>query len=91
MARWRGSWQHQKASLAVLPAQDGALPDLAIPELDKKPPYTAMLVVPVPNTDPRSPLQGVPRMEAAAEDAVGGGEEGDWEVEGPVEGAGPTG
>jgi len=30
-------------------------------------------------------------MEAAAEDPVGGGEEGDGEVEGPVEGAGPTG
>jgi len=30
-------------------------------------------------------------MEAAAEDPVGGGEEEDWEVEGPVEGAGPTG
>ena len=30
-------------------------------------------------------------MEAAAEDPVGGGEEGDWELEGSVEGAGPTG
>jgi len=30
-------------------------------------------------------------MEAAAEDPVGRGKEGDWEVEGPVEGAGPTG
>ena len=30
-------------------------------------------------------------MEAAAEDPVGGGEVGDWEVEGPVEGAGPHG
>jgi len=30
-------------------------------------------------------------MEAAAEDPVGRGEEGDREVEGPVEGAGPTG
>jgi len=30
-------------------------------------------------------------VEAAAEDRVGGGEEGDWKVEGPVEGAGPTG
>jgi len=44
-----------------------------------------MLVVPVPNADPGPPLQGVPR------DPVGGGEEGDWEVEGPVEGAGPPG
>jgi len=30
-------------------------------------------------------------MEAAAKDLVGGGEEGDREVEGPVEGAGLTG
>ena len=30
-------------------------------------------------------------MEAAAEDPVGGGEEGDQEVEGPVEGTGPSG
>ena len=30
-------------------------------------------------------------MEAAAEDPVGGGEERDWGVEGPVEGAGPPG
>ena len=50
-----------------------------------------MLVVPVPNADPGPPLQGVPRVEAAAEDPVGGGEEGDREMEGPVEGAGPPG
>ena len=30
-------------------------------------------------------------MEATAEDPVGRGEEGDWEVEGLVEGAGPPG
>ena len=50
-----------------------------------------MLVVQVPNADPGPPLQGVPRAEAAAEDPVGGGEAGDWEVEGPVKGAGPHG
>jgi len=77
--------------LAVLPAQDGALPDRAIPQLDKEPPHPAMLVVPVPNADPGPPLQGVPGMETAAEDSVGGGKEGDGEVEGPVEGAGLTG
>jgi len=50
-----------------------------------------MLVVPIPDADPGPSFQGVPRVEAAAEDPVGGGEEGDWEVEGPVEGAGPPG
>jgi len=62
-----------------------------MPQLDKEPPHPAMLVVPVPNADPGPPLQGVLRMEAAAEDPVGGGEEGDGEVEGPVEVTGLTG
>jgi len=52
---------------------------------------TPQCLVPVPNADPGPPLQGVPLVEAAAEDPVGGGEEGDWEMEGSVEGAGPTG
>jgi len=92
VAQWYGSREHQKTSLAVLPAQDGALPDRAIPQLDKEPPHPAMLVVPaLPNTDPGPPLQGVPGMETAAEDSVGGPEEGNGEVEGPVEGAGLTG
>jgi len=43
------------------------------------------------NPDPGPPLQGVPRVEAATEGPVGGGEEGDREVEGPVEGEGPAG
>jgi len=89
--RWYGSREHQKACLAVLPVQDGALPDSAIPQLDKEPTHPSMLVVPVPNADPGPPLQGVSGMETAAEDFVGGGKEGDGEVEGPVEGAGLTG
>ena len=40
-------------------------------------------------SNPGPPLQGVTRVEAAAEDPVGGGEEGDREVERTVEGAGP--
>ena len=90
-SRWHGSWEHQEACLAVLPAQDGALPVWAVPQLDDEPTHPAMLVVPVPNAEPGPPFQGVPRVEAAAEDPVGGGEEGGWEVEGPVEGAGPSG
>jgi len=90
-AQWYSSREHQKAHLAVLPAQDGALPDRAIPQLDKELPHPAILVVPVPNTDPGPPLQGVPGMETVAEDSVGGPEKGDGEVEGLVEGVGLTG
>ena len=50
-----------------------------------------MLVVPVPLANERPPLQGVSGMEDAAEDSVGGGAEGDWEVEEPVEDPGPFG
>ena len=32
-----GSRQHQEARLAVLPAQDGALPDRTVPQLDEEP------------------------------------------------------
>jgi len=49
----------------------------AVPQLDDKPAHPAMLVVPVPNADPGPPLQEVPRVEAAAGNPVGGGEEGD--------------
>jgi len=90
-ARRRGSQQHQETRLSVLPAEDGALPNSAVPQLDKDPNHPTMLVVPVPNADPGPPLQVVPRVEAAAEDPVGGGEEGDQEVEGTVEGEGPAG
>jgi len=41
-ARWHGSWEHQEARLAVLPDQDGALPDRAVPQLDKEPSHPAM-------------------------------------------------
>ena len=44
-----------------------------------------VLVVPLPEPDPGAPLQGVPGVEGPAEDTVGGGAEGDWEVEEPVE------
>jgi hypothetical protein len=41
-----------------------------------------MLVVPVPDPDPGAPPQGAPRVEGLAEDPVGGGAQGDREVEG---------
>jgi hypothetical protein len=43
------------------------------------------------NTNTRPPLQGVCRVEGAAEDAVGGGQKRDWEMEEPLEGPGPSG
>jgi len=90
-AQRRGGEQHQEARISVLPAEDRALPDQPVPELDEAPTHPTVLVVPVPNTDPGPPRQGVHRVEAAGEDSVGGGEERDREVEGQVEGAGPTG
>ena len=88
-ARRHGSWEPQEACLAVLPDQDGALPDRAVPQLDEESAHPAMLVVPVPELDSGAPPQGVFRVEGPAEDPVGGGGEGDWEVEGPVENLGP--
>ena len=88
-ARWRGGWEHQEACLAVLPDKNGALSDRAVPPLDKKPSHHTVLVVPVPATDSRVPLQGVPGMEGAAEGPMGGGVEGDGHMEEPVEDPGP--
>jgi len=45
----------------------------------------------VPLANGRPPLQGVPGMEDATEDSVGGGAEGDQKVEEPVDGSGPVG
>ena len=44
-----------------------------------------LLVVPVPHANERTPAQGVPRVANATEDSMGGGAEGDWEMEEPVE------
>jgi len=51
-AQWCGSQKLQEDRLAVLPAEDGALPNGAVPQQDEEPTHPAMLVVPVPNTDP---------------------------------------
>ena len=64
------------AVTAVLPDQDRALPDRAVPELDQETIHRTMLVVPIPIADPGTPPQGVLRVEAAAENPVGGGEAG---------------
>ena len=45
----------------------------------------------MPLANKRPPLQGVSGMEDAAEDSVGGGAEGDQEVEEQVDGPGPAG
>jgi len=57
----------------VLPDQDGALPFRTVPPLDEEPAHTAVLVVPVPDSDSGAPLQGVSRVEGPTEDPVGGG------------------
>jgi len=74
-----------------IPDQDGALHVRAVPPLDEEPAHPAVLVVPVPNSDAGAPLQGVPGVEGPTGDPVGGGVEGDWEVEEPVEDPGPPG
>jgi len=50
-----------------------------------------MLVMPVPKPDSGASLQGVSGVEGPAEDPVGGGAEGNWDVGGPVEDPGPPG
>ena len=50
-----------------------------------------MLVVPEPEADEGPPLQGVSEVEGTAENSVGGCEEGDGEVEEPVEDPGSAG
>ena len=50
-----------------------------------------MLVVSVPLANERQPLQGVPGMEDATEDSMGGSDEGDQAVEEQVDSQGPAG
>jgi len=51
---------------------------------------TPVLVVPMPDADPGSPLrQGVSRMEGTPEDPVDRGAEGEWEEEESVRDPGP--
>ena len=75
----------------VLPVEDRALPNRAVPQLDKELTHPTILVVSALKTDAIPPPQGVLRVEAAVEESVGGSEEGDWEREGSVEGTGSTG
>jgi len=86
-----GSQQHQGARLKVLPAKDRTRPHRAVLTRRKGTPHCRVLMVPMPGADKGPPLQGVPGMEDAAEDPVGGGEEGDQEVEEQVDGPGPAG
>jgi hypothetical protein len=90
-ARPDGNWGHQKACLEILPAEDRALPLWAVPELDQNEAHHPVLVVPIPNTDEGTRPQSVPGVEGAAEDLMGGGQEGDREMEEPLEGPGPAG
>jgi len=80
-----GCWEHQEACLEVLSAEDGSLSDRRIPALDEITPNSPVLVVPMPQTDERSPLEVVSEVEGGAEDPVGGGVQGDGKREGAVE------
>jgi len=53
-------------------------------------PFRSVLAVQGPYADERTPLQGVPEVEGSAEDPMGGGAEGDREVEEPVEDPGSS-
>jgi len=84
-----GGWEHQEDCLAVLPDQDGTLPDRVVPSLDERPAHPSVLVVPVPDPDSGAPLlQGVFGVDSPTENSVGGAE-GDWEVGESVEDPGP--
>jgi len=90
-ARQRGHRKHQEARLKVLPGEDMARPHRTVPALDKGAPFRQVLVVPVPCANERLPVQGLSEMEAAAEDSVGGGAEGDGEGEEPLDDPGSAG
>ena len=76
--------------LEGLPAEVGPHTHRTVPSLGEGSALRIVLVVPEPHADKAPPLQGVLRVEGTAEDHVGGGEEGDWEVEEPVEDSGST-
>jgi len=50
----------KEAHLEVLPAEDRSLPHRAVPPLNEEPAHRSVLVVSVPDADPKSSLQGVP-------------------------------
>ena len=62
-ARRRGRGQHQEARLTVLPAENGALPELTVPALGESSTDAPVLVVPVPSC----------RREATSSRCVGNG------------------
>jgi len=80
-----GGWEYQEARLEALPDEEMPLPHRAVSPVDEEPAYRSVLVVPVPDSDSRSPFQGVPRVGCRAEGLVGGGAETNWEVEESVE------
>ena len=70
--------------------ENRARPHRIVPSLGQGSPHRSVLVVRVPLSDKRPPLQGVPGMEVVAKGDVGGGAEGDGKVEEPVEDPGPA-
>ena len=62
-----GGWEHQEAHFEVLAVEDWSLPRRAVPTLGEESAHRPVLVVPMPDADPGSPLQRVSRVEAPAE------------------------
>ena len=62
-----GSWEFQEGRLEVLPAEDRSLPNRAVPSVGEEPTHHLVPVVPVPDADSGSPLQGG-RLVPAEED-----------------------
>jgi len=69
--------------------ENRSLPHRAAPTLDEELAYPTELVVLVLDANAGAPLQGVPSMGGPVVGLMGGGAEGDLEVEEPVEGPGP--
>jgi len=59
-ARRSGSQQYRESGLSGLPAEDGELPNGAVPQPDKGTNHPTMLVVPVSKAGPGPPLLGAP-------------------------------
>jgi len=89
-----GSWEYQEACPTVLLGENRPLPYHAVPTMGKEPAHPAVLVVPASDPDSGdsgAPHQGVSGVEGPTKDPVGGGVEGDREVEEQVEDPGPPG
>jgi hypothetical protein len=73
----------EKAGGEVPSAKNWTLSDRAVPPVDQEPSLGAVRMVSVQGADTGVPVQVLPSVEGAAEDAVDGGAKGDWNGEEP--------